>query len=789
MSMRQKMLLAFCLLFSGSLLSALDLPYHISRQRGRGGFTTIDDLSVMANGYGQLLRNGQAVQVVSPGSSGLTIKGFSTAGHLYGYRQSGMVATSFILTREGVEYSLGTTHEPVLVTASGTVYAIGSGPASWPGGAIIHVASSLVDEAGNTAGGTNLGTSNQGYALVGARSSINGLQQTVSPRPPFDRLEVRAFTIDGTIYGDAICTPDRTQNVPFQARNNVVTYGNIPGVPPFSNGLFSGGFKLREGWMLTQRRVGADDKLFWTLGDQVIPADDLILTPEQRSIYSLVRLSGQNTLGQLVGDVNIREPEGALDASGTYSVLLTPAALVRPASSSSPTYRSVTVGQPVEYAIDLPSEGGPFEIDWHRGASGQTDPLRPIDPVPTGALTGLNTTRLEFTPTSEAFTTLRVRVFNRYQAEIYTNILRVNAVRPGQTVPVPELRVPPAPQYKYRGQSVAVTATFYSTDATTLRLYRNGQLVKTSLWYPDTTPECVVNLSLGFASYQTAGEYVLTATNSGGQTTTQPFRIQVDEQSTTRLANLSTRARVGTGERALIAGFAVRGGSKRLLVRGLGPSLQPYGISNFLPDPRITVYNSAGQKIRENDDWNVGGAEVQATGLAPADGRECATVLTVEEGTYTVVVEGKDGATGVALVELYDLDAGSAGRLVNLSTRAFVGLDADVVIGGFVLGNGQARPHLIRAIGPSLADFGVQVPLADPNLELNAAGQSELRSDDWRARSNQGEVALIQSAGLAPANEREAVIYSELAPRAYTAIVRGSAAQTGVALVEIYELP
>jgi hypothetical protein len=189
-----------------------------------------------------------------------------------------------------------------------------------------------------------------------------------------------------------------------------------------------------------------------------------------------------------------------------------------------------------------------------------------------------------------------------------------------------------------------------------------------------------------------------------------------------------------------------------------------------------------------NDNWkNTQQAEITGAGLAPPDDREAALIATLAAGNYTAIVSGKNGGTGVALVEVYDLDQAADSRLANISTRAPVGTGSDVLIGGFITGSKIGATRVaIRALGPSLAQFGITNPLADPRLQLFDVNGTLLASNDnWQSETNQA--GLITSYGLAPPNNLESAIAVSLAPGAYTAIVSGKNNQTGVALAEIYD--
>jgi len=179
---------------------------------------------------------------------------------------------------------------------------------------------------------------------------------------------------------------------------------------------------------------------------------------------------------------------------------------------------------------------------------------------------------------------------------------------------------------------------------------------------------------------------------------------------------------------------------------------------------------------------------IEATGLAPTNDLESAIIATLDPSLYTAIVNGKDGRTGVGLVEAYDLDQSAASQLGNLSTRGFVDTGNNVMIGGFILGPDEAQNAnvLVRAIGPSLTAFGVTDALADPVLELHDVNGMLLKSNnDWK----ESQQAEIEATGLQPSNDLESAILMTLSPGGYTAVVAGSGDSTGVALVEIYRLP
>ena len=250
----------------------------------------------------------------------------------------------------------------------------------------------------------------------------------------------------------------------------------------------------------------------------------------------------------------------------------------------------------------------------------------------------------------------------------------------------------------------------------------------------------------------------------------------------TGFANISTRLQVGRDDNVLIGGFIITGTQpKKLMVRAIGPST---GVAGALADPQLEIFNSSGQSVAFNDNWQdaPNRSEVQDSTIAPTNNAESAVLRTLNPGAYTAVVSGAGGGTGVGLVEVYDLDRASDSKLANIATRGFVQTGDDVMIGGFIIVGGREQRLLVRAIGPSLSIAG---KLADPLLEIyNNDGALLASNDNWRSTQE----ADIAATGIPPSNDFEAAIVGAVPAGAYTAIVRGAGDTTGVAVVEVYAL-
>jgi hypothetical protein len=253
--------------------------------------------------------------------------------------------------------------------------------------------------------------------------------------------------------------------------------------------------------------------------------------------------------------------------------------------------------------------------------------------------------------------------------------------------------------------------------------------------------------------------------------------------------NLSTRGLIGTGDNVLIGGFIVRGTEpKPMVLRALGPSLSGFGLSNVLTDPVLSVYDSSGNLVGTNDNWqsDVNHAVVEANGLAPANPLEAAQVRTLAPGAYTVIVTGKDATPGIGLVEVYDVLPQTTTKFVNMSTRGSVGTGDNVLISGFIIGDVNSATVVVRAIGPSLADHGVSGVLSDPTLTIyDSSGSAIASNDNWEVDPN---AILLGKNGLTPPNAFESALVLHLPAGAYTAVVRGANGGTGVALAEVYTL-
>ena len=264
------------------------------------------------------------------------------------------------------------------------------------------------------------------------------------------------------------------------------------------------------------------------------------------------------------------------------------------------------------------------------------------------------------------------------------------------------------------------------------------------------------------------------------------------EPPTAQLTNISTRASVQTGSGVTIAGFIVTGtDSKSVVVRGLGPTLSqpPFNVTGVLADPFLSLFDGSGNVIWNNNNWkDTQQAGIQATGLAPPNDLESAILQILPPGNYTAVLSGKNGTTGVGLVEVYDISPGVFAELTNVSTRGFVGTGDNVMIAGIITSGGNGSTQIVvRGLGPTLASppFSIAGALADPVVTLvDQNGMVVKTNDNWK---NTQQVA-IEATGLAPPNDLESAMVVTVATGQYTAILSGKNGGTGIGLVEVYKL-
>lgn len=312
-----------------------------------------------------------------------------------------------------------------------------------------------------------------------------------------------------------------------------------------------------------------------------------------------------------------------------------------------------------------------------------------------------------------------------------------------------------------------------------------------------------------------AGTYTVTATSSSGVFFSRTATLSVTPIATsadTTLANISTRGVVGSGSGVLIAGLVIGGTTpKTVLIRAAGPALADFGVTGALADPTLSIVNGQSTVVAQNDNWEIGGNSAAIVAASTRLGafqfktgsRDAAVLATLPPGSYTAIVSGVGGATGVALVETYDADPDAATsrtrKLVNIATRGQVGTGENVLIAGLVVTGPGPHTYLIRAVGPTLtrAPFNISDALRDPVLQIYQGATLLRENDDWDVpvsgqqdlRDAATRVGAFSLQEVRSNSGLDAVMLVTLQPGSYTAKVSGFQGATGVALVEIYEMP
>jgi hypothetical protein len=355
----------------------------------------------------------------------------------------------------------------------------------------------------------------------------------------------------------------------------------------------------------------------------------------------------------------------------------------------------------------------------------------------------------------------------------------------------------PSSQTIASGGTVVFSAPATGTPLPTYQWYLNGTAIASA-----TNPTLLVS----GATAADAGSYTCTISNPSGTLKSSAAVLGVvNASSPGRLINIATRAQVETGGNILIPGFVIGGsGTETLLIRADGPALTAFGVSGALAAPSLVLTNqSTGATLATNTGWGtntnptpaqIASVAAQVGAFALANGSaDCAAIVTLQPGAYTVQVSGVGGTTGVALAEVYEVSYTGTARLVNIATRAQVGTGGNILIPGFVIGGSTAETVLIRADGPSLTAFGVSGALAAPSLILTAqsTGVTLAANTSWGTNPNPAQIASVAGqvgAFAVSSGSADSAVLVTLPPGAYTVQTSGVGSTTGVALAEIYEV-
>ena len=304
-------------------------------------------------------------------------------------------------------------------------------------------------------------------------------------------------------------------------------------------------------------------------------------------------------------------------------------------------------------------------------------------------------------------------------------------------------------------------------------------------------------------SVRIPGAYVISvsANNAAGTGPVTTFTLTVagaDVTPATTVSNISARAAVGTGAKVLISGFMISGTDpKAVLIRAVGTTLANFGLSGLLADPVLELFRADNSSLSVNDNWGSAGdsGAIAATAarvgafILPVGSTDAVISITLPPGSYTAQVRGAAAGTGVGLVEVYDAGTGTENsKLTNISARGDVGTGGNILIAGFVIRGTQPKTVLIRGVGPALSAYGVTGVLADPRLQL-FSGTTLLQENDDATDPTLAAAARQVGAFALPAGGKDSAILVTLQPGAYTAQVSGVGGTSGVALVEVYDVP
>lgn len=533
-------------------------------------------------------------------------------------------------------------------------------------------------------------------------------------------------------------------------------------------------------------------------GQSTVPAGLSGVTAIVASALHSVALKGDGTLVQwgYTNSTGSMPPAlsrvSALAANDSCNlVVIGSTILASPSFTAHPQDRSIGAGQSAQFSVTA-SGSGSLTYQWERRAAG-----------------GSSWTSITNNTTYAGATTATLTVSGAtsgMSGDQFRCVASYAGVSPVESSAA-ALTVSSAPTIGTQPVATAGTAG----GEITLSVSASGSGMLTYRWRldgVDIAGATSANYTIPSVQAFHAGTYTVVVSTGGASTTSAGATVTVNAAPTSnaRPLNLSTRAFSQPGD-SLIPGFVIEGtGTKRLLIRAVGPTLSRLGVSDPLPDPqfvlkRFDAGTNAYVDLLANDDWGTNTNAAQIVSTATAVGAfslntgsaDAAALVDLAPGRYTVVADGKNGASGLSMVELYDADTGTpSARMVNISNRGYVGAGASIMIPGFIVSPEGSRTFLIRAVGPSLARFGVPGVLADPRITVYRGATPILTNDNWDGipgSSTTASVATQVNAFSLTAGSADAAFVVTLPPGGYTVQASGVGDTTGVALVEVYLVP
>ncbi|MEY4089244.1 MAG: hypothetical protein RJB55_1515 [Verrucomicrobiota bacterium] len=484
-------------------------------------------------------------------------------------------------------------------------------------------------------------------------------------------------------------------------------------------------------------------------------------------------LSNVAVVSSGVWSVTVTNSRGSVTSSMNLNVTARP---VAPAITRQPASVDARPGQSVSFSVTA-TGSTPRLYEWRRNG------------VSLGPATYSDTLTLTEVQAGDAGT---------YSVEVSNTGGRAASAEALLTVTarsVPVFSASPRSQSVSPGSTVVFQAAAAGDPAPNFQWRREGIPI------PGATAPLLVLRGVGTAE---AGSYSCVAANAVGSVTSAAATLTLSASSDTgRLINLSILTAVDPDDPEFTVGTVIGGdrtsGDKPLLVRAIGPGLAQFGIppAQTLADPRLELIGAV--PLASNDDWSAAAGDVfgRVGAFALANGSRDAALFqpALARGAYTVRVGGAAPSMGSVLAEMFDATASSAAgpttpRLINVSVRKRVAA-GDLLTAGFVLGGVTARTVLVRAMGPSLTQFGIAASdvMADPRLELFSAGTRIAGNDNWGGDPQLAAVGTGVGA-FAPRGPTttDAILLITLAPGNYTAQATGGSG-AGQVVVEVYEVP